>query len=69
MVYRPLSNKEKTMNTQNENLNMYDYQSFDRHPTAPMYPAAWDLSALPSTPTVDSTSELNDPAENESYQS
>ncbi len=44
------------MTTQNENAN-YDFQSFDAHPTAPMYPAGWDLSALPSTPTTDSAQE------------
>jgi hypothetical protein len=53
------------MNTQNENAH-YDYQSFDHYPTAPMYPAAWDLSTLLSAPTVDSTSKADDSAENES---
>ena len=50
------------MTTQNENAN-YDFQSFDHHPTAPMYPAGWDLSALPSTPTTDSASDATDSAE------
>ncbi len=50
------------MTTQNENAN-YDFQSFDAHPTAPMYPAGWDLSALPSTPTTDSAQEADDSAE------
>jgi hypothetical protein len=50
------------MSTQNENAN-YDFQSFDHHPTAPMYPAGWDLSALPSAPAVDSAQEEDDSAE------
>lgn len=56
------------MNTQNKNAH-YDHQSFDHYPTAPMYPAGWDLSSLHPTSTVDSTSESDDSAENESYQS
>ena len=50
------------MTTQNENAS-YDFQSFDHHPTAPMFPAGWDLSALPSTPTTDSASDATDSAE------
>ncbi len=53
------------MNTQNENAN-YDYQSFDHHPTAPMYPAGWDLSAYLSDPKVEPASESDDSAESES---
>ncbi len=53
------------MTTQNENAN-YDFQSFDAHPTAPMYPAGWDLSTLPSTPKTDSASDAIDSAESES---
>ncbi len=53
------------MTTQNENAD-YDFQSFDHHPTAPMFPAGWDLSALPSTPTTDSASDATDSAESES---
>jgi hypothetical protein len=53
------------MNTQNENAN-YDFQSFDHHPTAPLFPAGWDLSALPSAPKTDSASEATDSAESES---
>ncbi|HRJ58434.1 MAG TPA: hypothetical protein PLV64_19270 [Anaerolineales bacterium] len=56
------------MNTYNENAH-YDHQSFDQYPTAPMYPAGWDLSALHPTPTVDSASEADDSAENETCQS
>jgi hypothetical protein len=44
------------MTTQNENAN-YDFQSFDAHPTAPMYPAGWDLSTLPSTLTTEPAQE------------
>lgn len=40
------------MDTQNENAN-YDFQSFDEYPTAPIFPAGWDLSSLPSTLTMD----------------
>ena len=50
------------MTTENENAN-YDFQSFDAHPTAPMYPAGWDLSALPSTPKTDSAQEAENSAE------
>jgi hypothetical protein len=57
--------KGETMNTQNENAN-YDFQSFDHHPTAPMYPAGWDLSALSSTPTTEPASDATDSAESES---
>ena len=53
------------MTTQNENAD-YNFQSFDAHPTAPMYPAGWDLSTLPSTPTTDSASDATDFAESES---
>ncbi len=53
------------MNTHNENAH-YDHQSFDQYPTAPMYPAGWDLSTLHPTPTVDSASEADDSVENES---
>ncbi|MBI3170343.1 MAG: hypothetical protein HYZ22_17815 [Chloroflexi bacterium] len=53
------------MNTQNENAN-YDFQSFDAHPTAPIFPAGWDLSALLSAPEPDSAPKAEDPAENES---
>ena len=53
------------MTTQNENAN-YDFQSFDAHPTAPRYPAGWDLSTLPSTPNPDSASDATDSAESES---
>ncbi len=53
------------MTTQNENAN-YDFQSFDDHLTAPMFPAGWDLSALPSTPITDSAQEATDSAESES---
>ena len=56
------------MDTQNENLSAYEYQSFDPHPTASLYPVGWDLSALLSAPTVESTFEVGDSAENESYQ-
>ena len=44
------------MTTQNENAD-YNFQSFDAHPTAPMYPAGWDLSTLPSTPTTEPAQE------------
>lgn len=54
------------MDTQNENLSAYEYQSFDPHPTAPMYPAGWDLSPLLSASTIESAPEAEDPAENES---
>jgi hypothetical protein len=50
------------MTTQNENAN-YDFQSFDAHPTAPLFPAGWDLSALPSTSTADSAQEADDSAD------
>ncbi|MBI5963461.1 MAG: hypothetical protein HY863_08315 [Chloroflexi bacterium] len=50
------------MTTQNENAN-YDFQSFDDHPTAPMFPAGWDLSALPSTPTIEPAQEVDDSSE------
>lgn len=53
------------MTTQNENDN-YDFQSFDHQPTGPMYPAGWDLSALPSAPKTDPASDANDSAESES---
>lgn len=53
------------MNTQNENAN-YDYQSFDHHPTGPMYPAGWDLSAYLSDPKPASAAEADDSAESES---
>ena len=53
------------MTTQNENAN-YDFQSFDHHPTAPMYPAGWDLSALSSTSKTVSASDATDSAESES---
>lgn len=56
------------MNTQNENTH-YDHQSFDHYPTGPLYPAGWDLSSLPSTTTVDSTTEAADSAETESSKS
>ena len=56
------------MDTQNENLSAYEYQSFDPHPTASLYPVGWDLSALLSAPTVESTFEVGDSADNESYQ-
>jgi len=36
---------EIIMTTQNENAN-YDFQSFDAHPIAPMFPAGWDLSEM-----------------------
>lgn len=54
------------MDTQNERLSAYEYQSFDPHPTAAMYPAGWDLSSLLSAPTVDPATEADDSAENES---
>lgn len=51
------------MNTQNET---YDHQSFDHHPTAPMFPAGWDLSTLPSAPKTEiATEEAEDSAESE----
>ena len=53
------------MNTQNENTH-YDHQSFDHYPTAPLYPAGWDLSKLLSTPITDSVSNANDSADTES---
>ncbi len=53
------------MTTQNENAD-YNFQSFDHHPTAPMFPAGWDLSALPSSPTTDSASDVIDSAASES---
>ncbi len=56
------------MNDQIENAHN-DHQSFDHYPTAPLYPLGWDLSSLHPTPTIESTSESDDSAENESYQS
>jgi len=44
------------MTTQNENAN-YDHQSFDHYPTAPMFPAGWDLSEMQSEPKTDSANE------------
>lgn len=55
------------MNTQNENAH-YDHQSFDQYPTAPMYPAAWDLSALLSTIQPDSDPKVDESAESDSEQ-
>ncbi|MCB9112026.1 MAG: hypothetical protein H6634_12340 [Anaerolineales bacterium] len=53
------------MTTKNENAN-YDFQSFDNHPTAPMYPEGWDLSEMHPEPKVDSASQPDESAEDES---
>ena len=49
------------MTTQNENAT-YDFQSFDQHPTAPMYPAGWDLSDMKTTTEDVNASEAEDSA-------
>jgi len=42
------------MTTQNEESSMYEFQSFDPFPKAPMYPVGWDLSEMqPDTKDVE----------------
>jgi hypothetical protein len=52
------------MNTENEDRDMF--QSFDPFPQPQTIPAGWDLSALLSTPQVDSDQQAEDSTENES---
>jgi hypothetical protein len=41
------------MTTQDENTTMYEHQSFDQFPKAPMFPAGWDLSEMQQSVSKD----------------
>jgi len=47
------------MSSQNENPSTYEYQSFDPHPTAPMFPAGWDLSEMQASSANEETEDSN----------
>ena len=50
------------MTTKNEEFGMYENQSFDHYPKAPMFPAGWDLSEMQAKPK-DSEVEASAPDE------
>ncbi len=54
------------MNTQNDDRDMFDFQSFDPFPQPQTIPAGWDLSALLSTTEPASEQWADDSAESES---
>ena len=54
------------MSTQNEEPNMYEFQSFDPFPQPQTFPSGWDLSEILSAPKDDSAMETDDSTESES---
>ena len=47
------------MNAQNDNSTTYEFQSFEHHPTAPMFPHGWDLSEMQSASEIQDSENSN----------
>ncbi len=54
------------MNTQNDDRDMFEFQSFDPFPQPQTIPAGWDLSGLFPAPQTDSDQQAENASESES---